>query len=329
MTGLGCSLKQFSLWSCWAFPVGWCSDLCSPQFPRALCGCASGWVYLNLRCNRLFPEFSRWMDCLYNISWKWCWNVVFPSVEMLLLLFQKPLLDVSPLSEKGVLLMQCWWGQEDKWECVNSNLSQISRAGGTKGDKPECGSAGEKGRDSPLSRAITFCTAQLFPKWVAVRVSPPARAALPADLRDLPGEVAVSCFSASSHLSAQTPFSVWCGGTPPDWLCCPFGGGCRHPASSACCLQMNHDLLTMWVVLQGPKNRTDKGCDPVLAQPADRAGVAPHPGEDVQVFHFAELSDRSCSPVTFVVGSLGSPLATRWEVSTSLLKTRGVHGVEL
>lgn len=99
--------------------------------------------------------------------------------------------------------------------------------------------------------------------------------------------------------------------------------------SAVCCLQMNHDLLTMWVVLQGPKNRTDKGCDPVLAQPADRAGVAPHPGEDVQVFHFAELSDRSCSSVTFVVGSLGSPLATRWEVSTSLLKTRGVHGVEL
>lgn len=81
--------------------------------------------------------------------------------------------------------------------------------------------------------------------------------------------------------------------------------------------------------IAGTENRTDKGCDPVLAQPADRASVAPHPGEDVQVFHFAELSDRSCSSVTFVVGSLGSPLATRWEVSTSLLKTRGVHGVEL
>lgn len=76
------------------------------------------------------------------------------------------------------------------------------------------------------------------------------------------------------------------------------------------------------------RNRSDKGCDPVPAQPADRAGVAPHPGEDLQVFNFAELSDRSCFPVTFVVGSLGSPLAVRWGVSTSLLKTLGVRGVE-
>lgn len=79
--------------------------------------------------------------------------------------------------------------------------------------------------------------------------------------------------------------------------------------------------------IAGTKNHIDKGCDPVPAQPADRAGAAPHPGEDFQVFHFAELGDRSCSPVTFVVGSLGSPLAVRWEVSTSLLKTRGVRGV--
>lgn len=80
--------------------------------------------------------------------------------------------------------------------------------------------------------------------------------------------------------------------------------------------------------ITGTKNHTDKGCDPVPAQPADRAGVAPHPGEDLQVFHFVELSDRSCSPVTFVVVSLGSPLAVSWEVSTSLLKAHGVPGEE-
>lgn len=155
--------------------------------------------------------------------------------------------------------MQCCWWQKGVWECVNSNLSQTSQAGGTKGDKAECGSAGEKGRDSPLSRAITLCTAQVFQKRVAVRVSPPARAALPADLRDLPGVVAVSCFSASSHLSVQTPSAVWCGGTPRDWLCCPLG---EAVAISTRCLQMNHDLLTTWLVLQGPKTTLIRAVTP-------------------------------------------------------------------
>lgn len=80
--------------------------------------------------------------------------------------------------------------------------------------------------------------------------------------------------------------------------------------------------------ITGTKNHTDKGCDPVPAQPADRAGIAPHPGEDLQIFHFVELGDRSCSPVTFVVVSSGISLAVRWEVSIGLLKAHGVHGVE-
>lgn len=35
------------------------------------------------------------MDCLCNMSWKLHWNVVFPSMEMPLRLFQKPLLERS------------------------------------------------------------------------------------------------------------------------------------------------------------------------------------------------------------------------------------------
>lgn len=113
------------------------------------------------------------------------------------------------------------------------------------------------------------------------------------------------------------------------------GAGCAVPLWEAVTILLLHSLSPNESRspqhvggIAGTKNCTDKGCDPGPAQPADRAGVAPHPREDLQVFHFAEFSDRSCSLVAFVVVSLGSPLGLRWEVSTSLLKTHGVHGVE-
>lgn len=81
------------------------------------------------------------------------------------------------------------------------------------------------------------------------------------------------------------------------------------------------------LVFQGSKAEVIRAVTPRPA--ADGAGAAPHPGEDLQVSHFAELSDKSCSPVTFVVWSLRSSLARLREVSTSLLKTHGVHEAEL
>lgn len=153
------------------------------------------------------------------------------------------------------------------WECVNSNLSQTSQAGGTKGDQPECGSAGEKGRDSPLSRAITFCRQGSR----ASRPEGPSRGGCSVLFqRILP--------PFTSH-----PLVFDVVGLPRP--------GCVVPLGEAVAVLLLHAVSPNESPsphhvggIAGTKNRTDKDCDPIPAQPADRAGVAPHPGEDLQVF---------------------------------------------
>lgn len=124
------------------------------------------------------------------------------------------------------------------WECVNSNLSQTSQAGGTKGDQqPECGSAGEKGRDSPLSWVITFCRQGSS----ASRPEGPSRGGC---------SVLFQCI-LPPFTSHPLVFDVV--GLPGTGCVVPLGEGLLPSCSSTQCLQMNHHLLTTWVVLQGPK----------------------------------------------------------------------------
>lgn len=149
-------------------------------------------------------------------------------------------------------------------------------------------------------------------------------------LRDLPGEVSVSRFNAGSHLlGPKHPLVFDLGGIPQHCLCCPYWGHFCHPLPPC--------TISKWIIVTSPSVLAFQGSKTELiravtlcpAQPADGAGVAPHPGKDLQVFPFAELNGRSCSPVTFVVGCLRRPLAARREGSTSLLKTHNVHEAEL
>lgn len=144
----------------------------------------------------------------------------------------------------------------------------------------------------------------------------------------LPEEVSVSPFCTAAHLSGlKHLYFIWVG-FPRTGYAVRLGDAFAILLLHALCPSESVASPSA-LVLQGSKTALIRAVTPRPAQPADGAGAAPHPGEDLQVFHFAELSGRYCSPVTFVVPSLRSPLAMRREISTSLLKTHGVHEAEL
>lgn len=107
---------------------------------------------------------------------------------------------------------------------------------------------------------------QLCTRWTAVNslagASPDTHFSIAQrQLRDLPGEVSVSHFSAASHLlGPKHPLVFDLGGIPQDCFCCPYQGHFHHPPRQC--------TMSKWIILTSPsalvvKNQTDKGCDPV------------------------------------------------------------------
>jgi len=91
----------------------------------------------------------------------------FPSVERLLRLFQNP--SWKRAFGLGGRDGSRWQNDSEVWECSLAHFRQ-SELGelrplinqpncGIEGNKPECGNAREKGRDSPLRRAVIMSRA--------------------------------------------------------------------------------------------------------------------------------------------------------------------------
>lgn len=232
------------VWSCWAFPVGSSGPCSAPQ------GCTSGWLipvqgvtgFLGIQ------QMDGWMDDLCDI--------VGNGVEMLIAQAWRCCCSsspfaVSPLSGQGLLL--CAAGGHGG--CVSSNLPNQPgwRHQGWKTWVWQCWG---KGRDSPQSRVITFCTAQHLPEWVAVSV--PSSQGSPASRPEGPSRggfsVLFQCILPPSSPNTSV-FDVQGLGLAVLSL---WGRLC----SSRPCLQMNHGLLSTWVPLQAP-DTVCEGCDPL------------------------------------------------------------------
>lgn len=262
----GCGVKQFSLWSCWVFPVrGAVVGSSLPKVWQAFC-----WI----------QQMDRWVVCVTSVG---------NGLEM--------------------LISQVW----RCCCCCRSPFWKLALTAGTAPGGRRCGLWAHSSPRPALSVPVleiraqnplwALCTAQLFPKRVPA-CSVPSRQGSSASRAQGPSRGCCSVlFQCILPPLSPDTLGCWVWWDSPG-LCCPSGGGCCHPAPP--------HSLSKWITIPQhvgaiAETKNQKAhYDPVPAQPADRAGVAPHPGEDLQGFHFAELSDRSCSLVTFVVGSLAA-----------------------
>lgn len=158
-------------------------------------------------------------------------------------MFQKPLLKVSPLSGQGPLLKWwCWW-QEDIWGCMNSNVSQTSPAGGTKGEKHKW-QCWRKGQRFPSEQGdnILHCTA---PSKTSACQSVPSSQGSTASRPEGPSRGGFSVLF-QCILPPFSPNSLLClmWWNSLGLVVLPLWGRLLPSCSSTQCLQMNHDLLT-------------------------------------------------------------------------------------
>lgn len=195
------------------------------------------------------------MDCLCNISWKLHWNVVFPSMEMLLRLFQKPLLERSrgrAAANAMLPLAQPWW---ESWHGPGTALwwaqpSQNQPHQGMEGNKPACGNAGEKGRFSFEEGVIMSCAATAIyemngcqqPGWCVPRYAFQHCW----ETADGPswGGLSVSFQHSIPPFGPKTSFGVWSGWDSPGQVVLSHLGARSPSCSSMCCIHVNHGRLT-------------------------------------------------------------------------------------
>lgn len=283
----GCGVKQFSLWSCWVFPV-WGAVVGSslPKVWQAFCR---------------IQQIDRWVVCVTSVG---------NGLEMLI---------------------------SQVWRCCCCCRSPFWKRALTAGTAPggrRCGLWAHSSPRPALSVPVLEIRAQNPPEHSALHssfqneclpvVSPAGRAALPAEPRDLPGDVAVSCFSASSHLSAQTPLGAGCGGTPQD---------CAVPLGEAAAILLLHTVspnesrfLSTWVLLQRPKTKKRTMTLSQLSLLTEQ--VLLH--TLARICKAFILQSSVTDPVLWLLLSLGLWQHTvRWEVPTSLLKTPGEPGVKV
>lgn len=157
--------------------------------------------------------------------------------------------------KRWLLILWCQW-QNEVWECSLAHFRQcwfgepkplINQPNwGIKGNKPECGNAREKGRDSPLRRgAIMSCAATAIYKmngcqqlsWCVPRYAfQPCQETAEGPFW---GGLSVSFQRSIPPFGPETSFGIWSGWDSPGLVTLSVGGTLSPSCFFMCYIQVN------------------------------------------------------------------------------------------